>query len=177
MKTNFLNENRKLTALWGVIFSLLLVGFTSKPSTNNMINIKGTISNSEEKLKESKIKVYEFGKLIKTIKSENGKFDFILNSNTELMLEFTSKGHHSKRIAFDTNVNPGTIPPLFKIKILLLDKDFVKNNENAQELLDLPVAFIKYDSKKQRYIDKNKEYSRLISQELENELAQGFKRD
>ena len=53
--------------------------------------------------------------------------------------------------------------PTFDLTINLVEKELWKIKEEDEDILDLPVAYLTYDSRKGIWFDRNQQYSRVIN--------------
>ena len=86
---------------------------------------------------------------------------------TEILLEFIAQGH-CKTNCTDTHVNGKKKLPFFDLKINLNEIDLWNLSEKNLDLMDFPVAYIRYNFKKKLFYDSNEKYSRIINKELSN---------
>jgi hypothetical protein len=56
--------------------------------------------------------------------------------------------------------------PYFDLTINLVEKSLFNSNENDTFLLDVPVGYLTYDSKKEVWFDSNEKFSRVINSKL-----------
>ncbi len=131
-----------------------------------MLQIKGHIVNSIGRVPNVIIRVINLNTTIDTVKINHGRYDILIPLETEVLLEFIAQDHYTKRIAFDTHVNGKKKLPFFDLKINLHEKNLWNLSDENLDLMDFPVAFIKYDFKKKVFFDFNKKYSQIISKEL-----------
>ena len=130
------------------------------------LQVKGQILNSSGKVKKVLIRIIELEHKADTILINKGKYNIELNLNSEFLLEFIAEDHFIKRIAFNTEISKKKKIPYFDLKINLHEKYIWEISEDDKDLLDLPVAYIKYDSKKDLFYDYNKKYSKIIKKEI-----------
>lgn len=130
------------------------------------MQIKGQIVNSLGRVSNVIIRLIRKDSFIDTISISNGRYDILLPLENEILLEFISENHYTKRIAFNTHVNGRKKLPFFDLKINLHQIDLWNLSADNLDLMDFPVAYIKYDFKKKIFFDFNQKYSKIISKEL-----------
>lgn len=130
------------------------------------MQIKGQIVNSLGRVSNVIIRLIRKDSFIDTIFISNGRYDILLPLENEILLEFISENHYTKRIAFNTHVNGRKKLPFFDLKINLHQIDLWNLSADNLDLMDFPVAYIKYDFKKKIFFDFNQKYSKIISKEL-----------
>lgn len=151
------------------MLSLLLYqhGICQKQSKNKL-QVKGQIVNSQGRVPNVLIRLVEKNKAADSLIIKSGRYDMLIPLETEILLEFIAQGHYVKRIAFDTHVNGKKKLPFFDLKINLNEIDLWNLSEKNLDLMDFPVAYIRYNFKKKLFYDSNEKYSRIINKELSN---------
>ena len=130
------------------------------------LQVKGQIVNSLGRVPNVIIRLIRKDSFIDTVFIANGRYDLLLPLENEILLEFISETHYTKRIAFNTHVNGKRKLPFFDLKINLYEIDLWNLSTENLDLMDFPVAYIKYDFKKKIFFDFNQKYSKIISKEL-----------
>ena len=64
--------------------------------------------------------------------------------------------------------NPIKKIPTFDLTINLVEKELWKIKEEDEDILDLPVAYLTYDSRKGIWFDRNQQYSRVINKKMKS---------
>jgi hypothetical protein len=111
---------------------------------------------SASRLKNVTINIYEFNDKIATYQSdEKGKFEFEIDMNSYIVLEFEKESFISKRILFDTqnqNINYSKKYIPFNFEIMMLTQ---KEEVNYGDI-DFPITRIEYSAEDQEffYVDK-----------------------
>lgn len=157
-----INSLKKITLLLLTFSCFFILGQENK----NKLQVKGQIVNSLGKVTDVTIRLVYSNSIIDTILASNGRYDILLPLENKILLEFISTNHYTKRIAFDTHVNGKKKLPFFDLKINLHEIDLWNLSAENLDLMDFPVAYIKYDFKKKIFFDFNQKYSKIISKEL-----------
>jgi len=135
--------------------------------------IKSDFYSSNEKMKNATLRITENGVTYKVIPTENGKIEFTLPRNSQFMLEFSSEGHFTKRIAINTELSSSINKvPMLMLTMVLIEKDIPYLLKEDLELFDFPLVYMAFNSTGKYYYDKNKYYSEIII----NGLNEGVKR-
>ncbi len=141
----------------------------SQSHLGDKLHIKGKVLHSTGKVKNVSIRIVHDDGIIDTVLAKKGKYNLHLELNHKILLEFECLDvqHYTKRIAFNTNVPKNTKRiPYFDLTINLVEKSLFDSKENDTFLLDVPVGFLTYDSKKGVWFDSNAKYSRVINSKL-----------
>ncbi len=141
----------------------------SQSHLGDRLHIKGKVLHSTGKVKNVSIRIVHDDGIIDTVLAKKGKYNLHLELNHKILLEFECLDvqHYTKRIAFNTNVPKNTKKiPYFDLTINLVEKSLFDSKENDTFLLDVPVGFLTYDSKKGVWFDSNAKYSRVINSKL-----------
>ena len=158
------------------ILFLFIALFSVKPnfSQDNLdkrLHVKGKVLHSMGKVKNVSIRIIHHDGVVDTVLAKNGKYNLSLELNHKILIEFEciDEDHYTKRIAFNTNV-PKSIKkiPTFDLTINLVEKELWGIKEEDEDILDLPVAYLTYDSRKEIWFDRNKQYSRVINKKLKS---------
>jgi len=159
--------NKIITAVVIVAFSFPALGNnksdntpSNDKTTNNeeVLKIKGDISNLSIDLTEAVIKLYDGNTLIETIKTNKaGKFQLNLLKDKQYMLEVCAENHLAKRIVLNTSVDEiiGKTPE-FHPSLELISEKLVRGTDYSE--LDFPYAIVEYDETLEGF-DFNKEYT------------------
>ncbi len=152
-----------------LIFFLIHFFSISQSHIGDRLHIKGKVLHSTGKVKNVSIRIVHDDGVIDTVFAKNGKYNLHLELNHKILLEFEciDVKHYTKRIAFNTNVPKNTKRiPYFDLTINLVEMSLFDSKENDTFLLDVPVGFLTYDSKKGVWFDSNAKYSRVINTKL-----------
>lgn len=160
-----------MSKFFTLIFFLLFTIFNSleaqESKEDRMLNIKGSILNMGGKVKNTLIRIVHDDGVVDTVVSKKGKYNLRLEVNHKILIEFISEGNYTKRIAFNTQVPKSQKSiPFFDLTINLVETDLWKIREEDEDVLDLPVAYITYNSKKKLWYDQNSKYSRVINKKI-----------
>ena len=130
------------------------------------LTINGEVVGVDGKIKSFEFNVLEYGKLIYTYLSDNGKFSYVVPYNSDVMIEVKAPGYYTKRVAVASNSKArlGDGPEL-SLSMSLLSKERYPQLVVLEDALDFPSAFVTYDRAGVHY-DKNEEFSKVISDEI-----------
>lgn len=159
----------KKTATLLIISFLIPFCIFSQSHEDKRLHIKGKVLNSSGKVKNVSIRIVHDDGIIDTILAKNGKYNLHLELNHKILIEFECLDikHYTKRIAFNTKVPETTKKvPYFDLTLNLVELSLFDIKEDDKDLLDLPVAYLNYDSKKGIWFDSNAKYSRIINKKI-----------
>ena len=142
---------------------------TSQSNLDKRLNIKGRVLNSTGKVKNVSIRIVHDNGFVDTVLSKKGKYNLHLELNHEILLEFEciDTEHYTKRIAFNTKVPESTKKiPYFNLTINLVEVSLFNLKEKDEDLMDLPVGYLNYNSLRGIWFDKNAKYSRVINKKI-----------
>ena len=151
-----------------LFFTIAPLFLFAQKEAKNKLQVKGQIVNSLGRVSNVFIRLVEKNKTADTILVKSGRYDIYIPLETEILIEFIAENHYTKRIAFDTHVNGKKKLPFFDLKINLNEISLWNLSEENIDLMDFPVAYIRYNFKKKLFYDSNEKYSRIISKELSN---------
>ena len=143
----------------------------SQDELDKRLHVKGKVFDSNGMVKNISIRIIHHDGFVDTVIAKNGKYNLSLELNHKILVEFESfdDNHFTKRIAFNTNVPESTKKILtFDLTINLVEKELWKINEEDEDILDLPVAYLYYNSQKGIWIDRNQQYSRVINKKMKS---------
>ena len=156
-------------------FYLLTIIFAcslnAQDELDKRLHIKGKVLHSMGKVKNVSVRIVHDDGIVDTVFAKNGKYNLHLELNHKILLEFecVDEDHYTKRIAFNTNVPRSTKKvPTFDLTINLVEKELWKIKEEDEDILDLPVAYLTYDSRKGIWFDRNQKYSRVINKKMKS---------
>jgi len=169
-----------LITIAALTFSLTSFGHNDKKAKRTASNqdktfrISSDFMNGTDKMKNATLRITQNGVTYEEYSTESGKIRFTLPKNSQFMLEFSSDGYFTKRIAINTEVSDNTED----VPQLMLTMELVKENapklmEKDLDLLDFPLVYMAFDSDEEYFYDKNKYYSEIIVESL-NESAKKF---
>ncbi len=150
-------------------FLLFPLIFLSQSYSDTRLHIKGKVLNTSGKVKNVSIRIVHDDGVIDTLIAKKGKYNLHLELNHKILLEFEclDTEHYTKRIAFNTNVPESTKKiPFFDLTINLVEVSLFNINERDKDLLDLPVGYLNYNSRKKMWFDQNAKYSRVINKKI-----------
>ena len=156
-----------------LIFICFLFSFqnlnSQDSSDKRKLQVKGAVKNMEGKVKNTTIRiVYENGD-VDSVFCKKGKYNFFLQVNRKILIEFINNDHYTKRIAFNTEILKSQKGiPLFDLTINLVEMGVWNIKEQDEDVLDMPVAYIKYNSKRKIWYDQNAKYSRVINKKIKS---------
>lgn len=106
IKLNYLVSTRQFIFLLAAYLSLFLgyVGFAQSPAWT--IEVKGAVTENNRKLSGAVITVSANNSTVKTINSNDGKFDFLLSPSNDYTISFANNGYITKQISFSTKNVP-----------------------------------------------------------------------
>jgi hypothetical protein len=158
-----------LTLFVFIIFSFFNTLKSQESKEERMLNIKGGIVNMSGKVKNAIIRIIHDDGVVDTIVSKKGKYNLHLEVNHKILIEFISKGHYTKRVGFNTEV-PKTQKsiPLFDLTINLVETDLWQIKEEDEDVFDLLVPYLTYNSKKKMWYDQNSKYNRVINKKIKS---------
>ena len=164
-----MNSKNYLYIIILFLFSFSPFKLTSQSNTDKRLHIKGKVLNSSGKVKNVSIRIVHDNGVVDTILSKKGKYNLHLELNHEILLEFEciDTEHYTKRIAFNTKVPESTKKiPYFDLTINLVEVSLFNLKEKDEDLMDLPVGYLNYNSRKGIWFDKNAKYSRIINKKI-----------
>ena len=135
------------------------------------ILIKGHVINEYHKVEQFKMNVYNNGRLLFSQEVKNGKFQYEIPSDIDVMLEFEASNHYTKRISFSA---PKLAGNLDEIPTLILTVQMYSITEypelkSIQDIMDFPSAFIWLD-RNGNYFDLNKKHLDIVNNETDEVL-------
>ena len=154
------------------LFAILLFPSIIVKSQNNAdkrLHIKGKVLNNDGRVNNVQIRIVHDDGVVDTVLAKKGKYNLHLELNHKILLEFEclDSDHYTKRIAFNTNV-PKSVKkiPYFDLTMNLVDNSLYKIKEKDKDLMDLPVGYLNYNSRKGIWFDRNAKYSRVINKKM-----------
>lgn len=154
------------------LFSLLILPsltINSQDNPDKRLHIKGKVLNNDGRVNNVQIRIVHDNGVVDTVLAKKGKYNLHLELNHKILLEFEclDTDHYTKRIAFNTNV-PKSVKkiPYFDLTMNLVDNSLFKIKEQDKDLMDLPVGYLNYNSRKGIWFDRNAKYSRVINKKM-----------
>lgn len=163
-----------------IIIIFFLLSFSSsfaQSSVQSTLKVKGITTDMKSynsaRLSDVTINIYKFNDKIKTYQSTaTGRFEFDIEMNTYIVLEFVKDGYCPKRILFDTR-NPEIdytkkyIP--FNFEIMMLKQ--VKGVDYSD--VDFPVTIIEYSTEDKQffYVDEYTQQQIKQQEEVLNKIS------
>lgn len=136
-------------------------------SDKKCLEIDGKITNaSESSEKNCVVELICENKIVSTLVLKGGKkkFKFLLDKNAVYSIRISKTGYISKLINIDTKMNMAEVELYnFSFETSLIKKSSAEHLN--KDLLDLPVALIYFDRKKDCFVY-DKEYSNKIKKEF-----------
>jgi len=143
----------------------------SSEKDDKRLHIKGKVVNTSGKVHNVSIRIVHHDGVIDTVLAKNGKYNLHLELNHKILLEFEciDEEHYTKRIAFNTHVPNSTKKiPYFDLTINLVERKIWRIKDEDEDLMDLPVGYLNYDSRKGIWFDRNAKYSRVINKKIKS---------
>lgn len=160
---------KKITFYLFLSFLLSPFFMFSQSHLGERLHIKGKVLNTSGKVKNVSIRIVHDDGVIDTVLAKKGKYNLHLELNHKILLEFECLDveHYTKRIAFNTNVPKNTKKiPFFDLTINLVEYSLFEIHDDDEFLLDIPVGFLNFNSRKGVWFDSNAKYSRVINKKL-----------
>ncbi|MBL4667815.1 MAG: hypothetical protein JKY30_00945 [Flavobacteriales bacterium] len=155
------------------IFSVLLILFiltssainsTMFPAKVSSLEIKGYVYESNEKVDEALVKLYQNNKVVQMTNTKKSKFQFILFSDMRYMVEIVKSGSITERIQISTKEKTefgGKYTYEFRVDLMKESK--FKGVDISS--LDFPTAVIKYNKEEGEYMH-DAAYSKQVKLDL-----------
>jgi hypothetical protein len=130
-----------------------------KGITTNAMSINGSI------MKDVTVNIYRYNDKIACYQSDkNGKFEFEIEMNSYIMLEFVKEGFLSKKILFNTknqaiDYSKNYIP--FNFEIMMVEEMAGINYDD----IDFPVTIIEYAEKEKEFLFVEKYTSDMVQRQ------------
>lgn len=135
---------------------IFLSFYSLNAQKHTMLKVKGITTDGRfintSILKDVTVNIYKYNDKITTFQSdEKGKFQFEIEMNSYIILEFVKEGFLSKKILFDTenqliDYSKNYIPFNFEIAMLKEVKDVNYDG------IDFPIAMIEYSEKEKEFL-------------------------
>ena len=154
------------------IILLLLVSFVAlsgainrmAPAKASSLEIKGYVFENDDKVDAALVKLYQDNKIVQMTKTKKSKFQFILFSGKQYMVEINKEGAITERIQISTKERTefgGKY--LYEFRVDLMKASKFKGVDISA--LDFPTAVIKYNSEEGEYMH-DEAYSRQVRADL-----------
>lgn len=135
---------------------IILSFYSLNAQTHTMLIVKGITTDGRSMntsvLQDVTVNIYKYNDKIAAFQSdEKGKFQFEIEMNSYIILEFVKEGFLSKKILFDTenqliDYSKNYIPFNFEIAMLKEVKDVNYDG------IDFPIAMIEYSEKEKEFL-------------------------
>ncbi|MBL4593112.1 MAG: hypothetical protein JKX68_04755 [Flavobacteriales bacterium] len=128
------------------------------------LEIKGYVYENDEKVDEALVKLYQNNKIVQMTKTKKSKFQFILFSGMQYMVEIDKPGAISERIQISTKERTefgGKYTYEFRVDLMKASKFKGVDISN----LDFPTALIKYNADEGEYMH-DMAYGKQVRAEL-----------
>jgi hypothetical protein len=145
---------------------ILFSAFSSMMSVNpSVLDASGYILEDDKKVEGAIVKLYQDNLIVDKLSTKkNGKFRFILFSNSEYMIEINKTDCVPERVYLSTK-NAGDLADKYYFEFVV-DLMKLKEFEGVDvSNLDFPTAVINYDADKDEYVH-DKMYSRSVRADL-----------
>lgn len=140
-----------------ILLTYIIFSFCSlNAQTNTLLKVKGITTNggaiNTSILEGVTVNIYKYNDKIDTFKSDKkGNFQFEIEMNSYIILEFLKEGFLSKKILFDTknqriDYSKNYIP--FNFEIMMLEEVEDVNYDD----IDFPITMIKYSEEEKEFL-------------------------
>ena len=158
-------------------FALLLASLmpaivhASKIIHEKNILIKGQVINEYQKVEEFKMNVYNNGRLLFSQEVKNGKFEYKIPLDIDVVLEFEAINHYTKRIALSAiKLRDALVEaPTLVLTVQMFSLINYHELKSIQDIMDFPSAFIWLD-RNGNYFDLNKKQMDIVNNEIDEVL-------
>ena len=134
------------------------------PEKSSSLEIKGYVFEEDKKVDDALVKLYQNNKIVQMTKTKKSKFQFILFTGMQYMVEVIKEGSVSERIQISTKEKTefgGKYTYEFRVDLMKADKFKGVDISN----LDFPTAIIKYDAEEGEYMH-DEAYSKEVRLDL-----------
>ncbi len=134
------------------------------PAKASSLEIKGYVFEDDKKVDKALVRLYQNNKIVQMTKTKKSKFQFILFSGMQYMVEVDKAGSVSERIQISTKERTefgGKYTYEFRVDLMKASK--FKGVDISS--LDFPTAIIKYDAEEGEYMH-DAAYSKQVRAEL-----------
>lgn len=139
------------------VLFISLIAFSSAikptmfPAKSSSLEIRGYVYEDEKKVDQALVKLYQNNKMVQMSKTKKSKFQFILFSGMQYMVEISKQGSISERIQISTKEKTefgGKY--LYEFRVDLMKSSKYKGLDVSN--LDFPTAIIQYDIDEGEYM-------------------------
>ena len=146
------------------------------PEKTSSLEIKGYVfDDKDKKIENAFIKLYQSNKVVQmTTSKKGGKFQFILFSGLEYMVEVNLPGYITERIQISTKEKTEFNGKyLYEFRVDLMKEADFKGVDISN--LDFPTAIIKYDAEEGEYMH-DEAYTKFVRGEMKKLKEQAKKK-
>lgn len=153
--------------------SLMLISFIALsaaikpamfPAKTSSLEIRGYVYEDDKKVEQALVKLYQNNKIVKMSKTKKSKFQFILFSGKQYMVEINKPGSITERIQISTKERTefgGKY--LYEFRVDLIKASKYKGVDVSN--LDFPTAIIGYNADEGEYMH-DEAYSKQVRADL-----------
>ena len=168
---------KKVYSLTSVLILLIiLIGAKPPyaPAKSSSLEIKGYVIKDDVKINDAGVRLYQNNQIVEKAMTKKGKFEFILFSDMEYMVEIFKPGCITERIQISTKEKTEFSGKYtYEFQVDLMDLRKFKGVDISD--LDFPTALIKYNSEEGEYMH-DVPYSRTVKKELTRLRAEAKKK-
>ncbi|MBT5403734.1 MAG: hypothetical protein HOL28_09840 [Crocinitomicaceae bacterium] len=158
-------------------FALLLASLmpaivhASKIIHEKSVHIKGHVVNEYDNVKHFKMNVYHNSKLLVSQYATDGKFEYKIPLDIDVVLEFEAINHYTKRIALSAiKLRDALVEaPTLVLTVQMFSLINYHELKSIQDIMDFPSAFIWLD-RNGNYFDLNKKQMDIVNNEIDEVL-------
>lgn len=144
------------------------------PTKTSSLQIKGYVLKNDEKVNDAGVRLYQNNLIVQKAMTKKGKFEFILFSDMEYMVEVFKPGCVTERIQISTKEKTEfTGKYTYEFQVDLMDLSKFKGVDISD--LDFPTALIKYNTEEGEYLH-DLPYSQQVKDELKKLKAEARKK-
>lgn len=158
---------KKVKTLIPLVALLLILSGAKAPNSpakTSSLQLKGHVLKNDEKVNDAGVRLYQNNKIVQKAMTKKGKFEFILFSGMEYMVEVFKPGCVTERIQISTKEKTEfTGKYTYEFQVDLMDLSKFKGVDISD--LDFPTALIKYNAEEGEYL-----HDLSYSQQVKNEL-------
>ena len=146
-----------------VVLSSAVKSVIYSPKASSL-EIKGYVFEADKKVEDALVKLYQNNKVVQMTKTKKSKFQFMLFTGMQYMVEVSKSGSISERIQISTK-EPTEYGGkyTYEFRVDLIDANKFKGVDISN--LDFPTAIIQYDSEEGEYMH-DASYSKQVKADL-----------
>lgn len=160
-----------------LILLLIVLGaakIPTPPAKTSSLQVKGHVLKNDVRINDAGVRLYQNNKIVQKAMTKKGKFEFILFSDMEYMVEIFKSGCVTERIQISTKEKTEfTGKYTYEFQVDLMDLKKFKGVDISD--LDFPTALIKYDAEEGEYMH-DVVYSNTVKKELTRLRAEAKKK-